>query len=120
MKPNAPLENTRWKLSALPGMQSLPALEKDTWIQFVLNSPNFRGNAGCNNMSGSFKTEPGNRIRIGPVAMTRMMCPEANMKVEDLMTKAVNEADNYKITGDTLELLKGDVVLATFEALYLR
>lgn len=120
MKSDAPLENTRWKLSSLPGLDTLPRLEKDVWIQFVLNSPNFRGNAGCNNMTGTFAKGNDNSLKIGPVAMTRMMCPEPMMKIEQLMSKAVNETNNYQISGDHLILRKDGAVLAEFDALYLK
>ena len=119
MKPNAPLENTRWKLMSLEGISQLPTIEKDVWIQFVLNSASFRGNAGCNNMTGTYKAE-GSTLKIGPVAMTRMMCPEPNMKIEQGVARAVNEVDSYEIQGDRLLLKKGTLTLATFEALYLK
>ena len=120
MKPNAPLQNTRWKLRSLPGLDTLPMLGKDAWIQFVLNSSNFRGSAGCNNISGTFASGSHNTLKIGPVAMTRMMCPEDMMKVEHGVIKAVNEVDNYEIHGDDLILKKGKTILARFEALYLK
>lgn len=120
MKPDAPLENTRWKLSKLPGMETLPPIDADAWVQFIPNSTSFRGHAGCNSMNGTYQAEPGSKIRIGPVAMTRMMCPEPQMTVEAAMTRAINEADNYLIRGDHLSLRKGRTVLAEFDALYLR
>lgn len=120
MPSNAPLQNTRWKLIKLPGFDSLPQLRKDAWIQFEHNSNRFRGNAGCNNMSGTFQTADKNGITIGPAAMTRMACPEAMMKVEQSVTTAIQDATNYQINGDRLTLLKNNTVLAVFEALYLR
>lgn len=120
MKPDAPLENTRWKLTKLPGMDALPPIDADVWVQFILHSSDFRGYAGCNAMNGTYQTLPGSKIRIGPVAMTRMICPDPQMKVEDAMTRAVNEADNFLIKGDHLALRKGKTVLAEFDALYLR
>ena len=120
MKPDAPLDNTRWKLTRLPGMEKLPQIEAEAWMQFITGSTDFRGHAGCNTMNGTYQAEPGSKIRIGPVAMSRKMCSDAQMSVEAGMTRAVNEADNYLIRGDHLSLRKGKTVLAEFEALYLR
>ncbi len=115
----ATLENTRWKLVSVPGQDSLPTLEKEVYIQFNKSDSSFRGYAGCNNMTGKF-TMDGNKLTIGPAAMTRMMCPPANMKVEDLLTKTIHNTDRYNIKGQQLELKKGDELLALFEAVYLK
>jgi heat shock protein HslJ len=42
------------------------------------------------------------------------------MQLERAFSKALTETDSYSISGDTLKLLKGDTILAEFEALYLR
>lgn len=120
MKSDAPLQNTRWKLVQLPGSDTLPQLDKDAWIQFELNSNRFRGNAGCNNMTGTYQATDQLGLKIGPAALTRMACRESMMKVEQGLTWAVTEANSYRITGDQLTLLKDGQLLATFEALYLR
>ena len=118
MTASATFDNTRWKLVKLPGIDSLPALQKDVFIRFNTSDSSFSGHAGCNNMTGRY-TLDGNSLVIGPAAMTRMMCPEANMKVENLMAKAINATNNYLIKGERLELRKENEVLAEFEALYL-
>lgn len=112
-------DNTRWKLVKLPGIDSLPAIQKDVFIQFNTSDSSFRGHAGCNNMTGRYSMD-GNRLTIGPAAMTRMMCPEPNMKVENLVAKVISAANNYLIKGGRLELRKDNEVLAEFEALYLK
>jgi len=115
----ATFDNTRWKLLKLPGIDSLPLLEKDAFIQFNKGDTTFHGYAGCNNMTGRYTSE-GSHLTIGPAAMTRMMCPEENMKVEDQLSRAINSTDNYLINGDHLELRKGNELLAEFKALYLK
>ena len=69
-------------------------------------------------MAGSY-TQSGNSLHIGPAITTRMMCEPEMMKVEDTFLKVLNEADHFRISGDHLEILKGDQVLAKLEALYL-
>jgi heat shock protein HslJ len=88
------------------------------FIQFNKTDSTFRGYAGCNNMTGKY-SKNGNNLKIGPAAMTRMMCQPDQMKVEDGLAKAINATDNYLIKSNHLELRKGADVLAEFEALYL-
>jgi heat shock protein HslJ len=119
MNASATFDNTRWKLVKLPGIDSLPQLQKDVFIQFKKSDSSYHGNAGCNNFSGKY-TLDGTKLILGPAAMTRMMCPQENMKVEDQLSKAIQAVDQYLVTGDHLQLKKGDQVLAEFHALYLR
>lgn len=119
-KSDAPLQNTRWKLVALAGFDSLPALRKDAWIQFTLQDNRFRGNAGCNSINGSYTLKEGNQLAIGTLAMTRMACPDTMLKVEQATTEALGNFNGYTIHGDTLTLLKDGKMLARFEALYLK
>jgi len=119
MNATTPFDNTRWKLVSLSGLDSLPQLQKDVFIQFKKSDSSYYGNTGCNNFSGKY-TLDGTKLGLGPAAMTRMMCPPENMKVEDQVTKAFQVVDQYLITGDHLQLRKGDQVLAEFIALYLK
>jgi len=119
MNASATFDNTRWKLVKLPGLDSLPQLQKDVFIQFKKSDSSYHGNAGCNNFSGKY-TLDGTKLNLGPAAMTRMMCPPENMKVEGQLSKAIQAADEYVVTVDHLQLKKGDQVLAEFHALYLK
>ncbi len=40
------------------------------------------GRAGCNRFSGPYRPAADGRIEIGPLAVTRMACPEAQMEIE--------------------------------------
>ena len=70
-------------------------------------------------MRGSF-TLTGKKLKIGPMASTMMACTPEIMQLEREFSKALTETDSYIISGDSLELRKGDTVLAKLEALYLR
>lgn len=119
MDPSATFDNTRWKLDKLSGVNPLPTIEKDVFIQFNESDSSFKGYAGCNNLMGKY-TRNVAKLTIGPAAMTRMMCGPEQMSVEDGFSRAINATDNYIITADNLELRKGTEVLATFKALYLK
>ncbi len=61
------------------------------------------GNGGCNTYSAPY-TVDGNKIRIGPVASTRMACPQPVMDQEAAYLKALESAVTYKIDGDKLSM----------------
>jgi heat shock protein HslJ len=115
--PDASFTNTRWKLVKLPGIE-MPALTKDAFIQFKTEDNRAFGSGGCNNLMGSY-TVSEKKLKISQMASTMMACTPEIMKVEDAFSKALTETDNYSISGDTLKLLKGDLVLAELAALYL-
>jgi heat shock protein HslJ len=115
--PNADFDNTRWKLTRLPGDIKLPQME-DVFIRFDAEKNQVSGKSGCNRFTGQYKLE-GNKIQSGPVAVTKMMCPPELMAVENAFLKALRETETYSISGDHLMLLKGEMVLAEFKALYL-
>lgn len=118
MKPDAPLDNTRWKMLKIEGLDQFPELEKDAYIQFDKTTGRFRGSAGCNNFNGTYTLENG-KLSLGPAAMTKMFCAGEGMKVEDLFSKMMVTINRYEIKGDHMVLKVGNKVVAEFEALYL-
>ncbi|MDH7462778.1 META domain-containing protein [Chitinophagaceae bacterium 26-R-25] len=116
MESNQPLNNTYWKLLKVDGFnQDIPSLQKEAFIRFDSASSKFSGTAGCNRMMGGF-VATGNTIKIGPSAVTKMMCPSPLMELEDAFSKAIYKADTYSISGKKLQLKNGESVLAEFEA----
>jgi heat shock protein HslJ len=71
------------------------------------------GNSGCNTYNGSY-TVTGNRIKIGPLASTRMACgePAGVMEQEAQYLAALETTATYQIEGTTLELRTTDGALA--------
>jgi heat shock protein HslJ len=72
------------------------------------------GSAGCNNYAASFEIS-GDRISIGPVAATMMMCPEPEgvMDQEMAYLSALEAASAYSVEGKQLSLFdsQGQVLL---------
>jgi heat shock protein HslJ len=118
MKPDAPLDNTRWKMVKIAGLDRFPTLEKDVFIQFDKTTMRFHGYAGCNSFNGGYTRDKG-KLSLGPAAMTKMFCAGEGMKVEDLFSKMMGTIDSYVIAGDHMVLKSGNKVVAEFEALYL-
>jgi heat shock protein HslJ len=111
----ASLENTYWKLTEAAG-KPVTTPEGGREVHMILsdtdNQRNIKGFAGCNGLGGDY-TVDGNKIRFSTIT-TRMFC-ELQMEVENRFTQALTEADRYEIRGETLDLYKGDVVVARFE-----
>ena len=76
----------------------------------IIESGKITGNAGCNNYFGelSLDATAGNFI-VKNVGSTRMSCD--NMEVESQFLRMLNEADKYVVSGNTLELYKGNLLL---------
>ena len=59
------------------------------------------GTGGCNRYTGSYTLE-NDRLTFGPLAGTKMMCPEAVMGQEDRFHKALADVERVTIDGDLL------------------
>lgn len=71
------------------------------------------GKSGCNDYNGPYVVT-GNKIKIGPLASTRMACaePAGVMEQEAQYLAALETAATYKIDSNTLELRTADGALA--------
>jgi len=97
------LVGKRWRAFELFGKPVGPVNNKVANISFTGDN-RFSGNAGCNNLSGSFQTTGNFRIRFSQVAVTQMMC--INMDVETQFLQVINTADSYVVRDDTLTLIR--------------
>lgn len=103
--------NDIWVMQEMTGI----ALKKENLnkglptFEFHLGDNRFSGHAGCNQMSGSIMVE-GNRIKFGPIASTKMACPD--MTVEQAVSNALSNKtltysiDNMKLTLTSTQGLK--------------
>jgi heat shock protein HslJ/uncharacterized membrane protein/uncharacterized lipoprotein NlpE involved in copper resistance len=82
-------------------------------FEFHLKENRFSGHAGCNQMNGSIKVE-GNKIKFGPIASTKMACPD--MTVEQAVTAAMSGKQIiYSIENLKLTLISEDGVKMIFK-----
>ncbi|UMB59865.1 META domain-containing protein [Lutibacter sp. A80] len=117
---NNPITEKYWKLKTLSGKDIKMDEKQEREIYFTLKSDENRvvGFAGCNNFSGTFTIEEGNRIRFKQIFSTLKACPDLNINESEFL-KIFNLVDNYTINGDTLNLNIGKrAPLAVFEAVY--
>jgi len=65
------------------------------------------GRGTCNRFTGKVEIT-GNTIKFGPLASTRMMCPEALMDQESKYLKALDSAERFERRGSTLLIYSRD------------
>ena len=85
-----------------------------TVLSATFDGEQVAGSAGCNNYFGGYTTD-GDAISFGPLASTQMFC-EGAMDQETAFLTAMQTADSYAISGDTLELKQGDTTVVVYEA----
>ncbi len=112
-KAQKPLDGT-WELSVFPsGEKTFAEIfgQRRPEITFNASQKQVSGTTGCNRFFGPF-TLKNNRISFGSnLGLTKMACPEYD---ENIFVNAMLQADSYRIDGDQLELLAGDVILMSF------
>lgn len=121
-KSNDGITEKYWKLKTLEGKEVKMSKNQEREVFFTLKNKDNRvtGFAGCNTLMGTYSLEEGNRIRFSKMATTLMACPDIDFNESEYL-KVFELADNYRITGDILELNVGRrAPLAVFEAVYFK
>jgi putative lipoprotein len=118
--PAANLSETYWKLSELNGTKIVMPASQTREIRIVLRADGTRvtGFGGCNQLMGSYQ-HTGSTLRFAQMASSRMACASPLMELESKVLSMLDAVNAYRINGDQLLLLKGDQLVARFEAVYL-
>lgn len=111
-KTRRPLEGTEWQLIQLDGRSVKAAPET-----FVLKLENgsVSGAGACNRLMGSYTTGERRALKIGPVASTKMACP--NLDQEQQFLRALESTTHYDMDGPMMLLLSNGELHAVFQAL---
>ena len=103
----------RWELIDVNG-EDLKPFNEDESIHFVIKDSLITGYNGCNRMNGTVELDDAS-ISFGPMAVTRMMCPD--MDVESKVMNIYKGKRLYLFSGDTLKFLTVDRnLIARFRA----
>ncbi len=95
------LTGGRWQLVQFEGRTFAAAGESYT-LTFSADN-NVSGKGGCNRLTGTFKSDrEKSTLSFGPLAGTRMMCPDQAQ--EDAFLKTLGTVDAYRIDGGMLLL----------------
>jgi heat shock protein HslJ len=111
------LVGPRWRLVELEGEPSISgggAREPHLIFSQSDSVDRVGGATGCNSMGGTYEADA-TSIRFSQLFSTKMACIEEDrMRQEARFVKALESADRYAISGDTLTLSAGTEVLARF------
>jgi heat shock protein HslJ len=118
--PDVPLTHTLWTLdsmgdsgdSAQGSVSSVPSGVESTMTIAADGSLVLR--AGCNNGHGHVEVGD-DTLTFGPIATTRMMCPDDQMKVETTVLQVLDGTVSYAIDGDVLTI-SADAGTLTYRA----
>ena len=109
------LTGTSWTVTSYNnGKQAVVGVLADTTLTVLFGeSGQISGAGGCNNYSGSYKSDGVSSIEIGPLMSTMMACadPEGVMDQETQFLAALQAATVYTIDGSTLEMRDADGAL---------
>jgi heat shock protein HslJ len=117
--PDAPLRGTRWVLRQVTGKPVVvPANTREAYLTLRADGT-AEGNGSCNRFRGSYSSETESELKFSPLMSTRMSCPA--IAAENAFTGALNKANSYEISGDTLRVLDiSGTTVARLEAVYLK
>lgn len=101
---DAQLTDGRWKLITLLGQEVTTGEgEKAAYLNFNKEEQRVSGFNSCNNISGGYSVETGQRLRFTQMISTMRACMNS---IEPDFMKVLERADNFTISGDTLSLNK--------------
>lgn len=107
----AALAGSEWRPVEIAGAPVDGAVE--AFLQFRVED-RASGSSGCNRFTGSFAADPdAGSLAFGPLATTRMLCPEPQMAFEARFLDALTRVRGYRRDGVDLVLsdAAGNVVM---------
>ncbi|MFP5467435.1 MAG: META domain-containing protein [Gammaproteobacteria bacterium] len=99
----APLAGSEWRLSHLDG-QAVLAHPPATLL--LGTDGRLSGHGACNRFTGSYQLQ-GDRLRVGPVAATRIGCPGPVGQQENRYLQALQGARQVQLQQDGALLIRG-------------
>jgi putative lipoprotein len=117
-RPAASIEDTYWKLVAIGDARALSGAGARE-ASFTLHAADRRlsGSTGCNRLVGTYDLGNGT-FKLVPGGTAMMACAMDLMQQESDFVAALTMATGYRVSGDSMELLNADRVLARFVAVY--
>ena len=96
------LTDTRWILSEVNGTPAPPGNNDRQADMILTHDGQVKGFAGCNRFMGPYLLESG-QFHIGPLASTRMACPQG-MDLENQFLQALQKTARFGIRNGILSL----------------
>ena len=112
-KTRRPLVGTEWQLIQLGG-ETIQPQEGSFTVTLSADNGQITGVGACNRLSGPYKSDEKRSLKIGPLASTRMACPD--LKREQAFIQALESATHYDMDGPMLLILSNGELKAVFQA----
>lgn len=109
---NAALVGPTWVLQSLPGTANIAGNGGRMPDLRFADDGNAGGFSGCNSLGGPY-TVSRDSLRIGPLAMTMMACPDG-MEVERAYASALDRVVRFERQDATLDLFDASGLVARF------
>lgn len=108
-----PLVGTEWQLIQLGGRKITPEAGRFT-LTLLADGQRVAGTGACNRLTGTYTAGEKRALRIGPLASTRMACPD--QEDERAFVEALESATHYDMDGPMLLLLHDGELRAVLQA----
>jgi heat shock protein HslJ len=95
-----PLAGSEWRPTEIDGVEI--AEDAGIFIQFGAEGK-VQGSGGCNRFTGKYEVD-GDTIALGPLATTRMLCPDPVQQNEDRLFAGLARATKFAREGIDLTL----------------
>jgi len=107
-----PLDGTSWVLISFGATSPLPG----TSLTLSFQGGQTGGSAGCNSYGGSYQVA-GDKIEIGPIAITEMAClePQGVMEQETAFVQFLQAGQRFQIQDGELSIFGPDGAALVFE-----
>ena len=97
------LQNKTWYLVSVGTLTAVPGSNATSF--FAADGRSLSGNTGCNNYTGSYKAEPGNKLAISGMTSTLAACAsEALTKQEEALLVFLPSAVSYSVNGSQMQI----------------
>jgi heat shock protein HslJ len=101
------LQNTTWYLISYETLNAIPGSNPTAF--FATDGKTISGNTGCNEYSGAYKAEQGNKLTISGFSTTRAACTtDALTKQEETFLRLLPAAVSYAVSGTQLQVVTVD------------
>ena len=104
-KTAAALEGTTWVLTGTVATEAVSSLPADAEASLTITDGQAAIQTGCNSGSASVEVTE-TTMTFGPVALTKMACPDDLTALEASVISVLDGEVTYEVTGDTLSIRK--------------
>jgi heat shock protein HslJ len=104
--PDIEVEGTTWVVTGTVATQAISSVPADSMATLTITDGTAAVNTGCNTGSGTVEVTD-TTMTFGPLATTRMACPDDVMALETSVVSVLDGEVTYEISGVTMSIRKG-------------